>query len=179
MDIEQYTPPDLSLSHHTFVWKSYSVKLKPNIFSDPRIVETSIICYLTNCQFYPQFATVRIMTQHFNQLLQNNNVIPTLSFYSVCTTRQLIDWQKESLNGGRNDKWSPAHYFLVQFSKTRDETVKHQKYPFTVSLSTWIPPPSFTNITNCPSGFPLFWTDKIPWLFPDFSSIFFHFPVLF
>ena len=91
MDIEQYTPPDLSLSHHTFVWKSYSVKLKPNIFSDPRIVETSIICYLTNCQFDPQFATVRIMTQHFNQLLQNNNVIPTLSFYSVCITRQLID----------------------------------------------------------------------------------------
>ena len=29
------------------------------------------------------------------------------------------------------------------------------------------------------SGFPLFRTDKIPWLFPDFSSIFSNFPVFF
>ena len=29
------------------------------------------------------------------------------------------------------------------------------------------------------SGFPLLQTDKIPWLFPDFSSIFCHFPVFF
>ena len=29
------------------------------------------------------------------------------------------------------------------------------------------------------SGFPLLRDDKIPWLFPDFSSIFFHFPVFF
>ena len=38
---------------------------------------------------------------------------------------------------------------------------------------------NYLEATSLSPGFPLFQTDKIPWLFPDFSSIFGHFSSIF
>ena len=48
-----------------------------------------------------------------------------------------------------------------------------------VGLTAKLFPARSVSVILLTSGFPLFRTDKIPWLLPDFSSIFGHFSSIF
>ena len=67
------------------------------------------------------------------------------------------------------NRWNGALLLLFERAIT-------SSYPF---ISTTLQIPIISVDSNFISGFPLFQTDKIPWLFPDFSSIFSIFPVFF
>ena len=118
------------------------------------------------------------------------NILILSILYNICFTfSQLLKHHKPIPASNLKSHWSASnvHWPLASGPVLTESLLPHKVqitfhtviYSNAITFARGDTMRTRSEFENELTGFPLFWTDKIPWLFPDFSSIFFHFPVFF